>query len=87
MNPFSQLTNPETGKHADRDTTLTNPRHQSCDNLGYLTLTGSYTIPRKFLPHCHAALPASTGGCKRSMWGVAVVFAVVLGVAESAPCP
>jgi hypothetical protein len=34
-----------------------------------------------------AALPASTGDCKRSMWGLAVVFAVVLGVAESAPCP
>ena len=25
---------------------------------GYLTLTGRYTIPRKFLTHCHAALPA-----------------------------
>jgi hypothetical protein len=25
---------------------------------GYLTLTGRYTIARKFLTHCHAALPA-----------------------------
>ena len=25
---------------------------------GYLTLTGRYTIPRKFLTHCHAALLA-----------------------------
>jgi hypothetical protein len=33
MNLFSQLTGQETGKHADRDTTLTNPRHQSCDSL------------------------------------------------------
>jgi hypothetical protein len=33
MNIFSQLTDPKTGKHADRDTTLTNQDQESCDSL------------------------------------------------------
>ena len=33
MNPFSQLTSPETGKHADRGTTLTNQPHELRDSL------------------------------------------------------
>jgi len=33
MNLFSQFTDLNPGKHADRDATLTNQRYQSCDSL------------------------------------------------------
>jgi hypothetical protein len=47
MTRFSQLTDPKTGKHADRDTTLTNPRHQSCDSLYHGYKDTQSLTPRK----------------------------------------
>jgi hypothetical protein len=60
MNLFSQLTGPKTGKHADRDTTLTNQRHQSCDSL--YTINGNHVSGKEqFQPQGVSGTDLTTG--------------------------